>query len=122
MFRPGEAPTPVGASFVLGHLCPATQHGTLCDVSKDRIWQRSLKGGRQETFVALDGNFLHFKGTSYATQMLLDSLSAATNTPLPPIELRSPTYSRPKPRKPIEGQMTVDDFIQEVECPPASVA
>lgn len=96
---------------------PPTRYVVL--VPKDRIWQRSLKGGRKETFVALGGNFLHFKGDAYATEMLLDSLAAATNSPLPSIERRQPTYSRPRPRRPIQGQMTVDDFIEEIECPPA---
>lgn len=69
--------------------------------------------------MALGGNYLHFKGDAAATEDLLDALAQATGISLPSIERRDPTYSRRRPRKPIQGQMTVDDFIEENECPPA---
>lgn len=62
---------------------------------KERFWQRPLRDGRVETFVAIEGHFLHVWGDPATTDGLLRRFEEQVGVRLPAtIERKPALYGR----------------------------
>lgn len=78
-------------------------------VKGNRAWQRLLKNGRVEIYVALEGTFLHVIAEPGVAQRVLDTIREESGVEaLPNIELRGKRRPARGP-SPMPGQMHLED-------------
>lgn len=74
-----------------------------------KAWQRALKGGDVETFVRVEGASIHVFASPAATDDVLSMFEEVTGKQVPPFVRMKPRYGRSRPRRPLDGQLTIDD-------------
>lgn len=77
-----------------------------------RAWQRPIKGGLVETYVCVDGERLHITADVEFVDEVLVMWEQLTGKVVPPLTRLKPRYGRRRrARKPIDGQLTIDDML-----------
>lgn len=68
-----------------------------------------------ETHIAIDGHYLHVQSDTETTDLLLAALESVTGS-LPSVDRRAPRYGRRVIRRPIAGQLDIEQAIAEAEA------
>lgn len=76
-----------------------------------KAWQRPLRGGDVETFVRVEGASLHAFGTVEMTDAILAMFEEATGKSIPHFTRMRPRFGRPRPKRPLDGQLTIEDAL-----------
>lgn len=76
-----------------------------------KAWQRPLRNGDVETFVSVEGASVHVFGSVAMTDCVLASFEAMTHEPVPTLQRMRPRFGRPRPQRPLDGQLSIDDAL-----------
>lgn len=79
-----------------------------------KSWQRPLRDGSVETFVSVEGASMHLFGPVDVTDSLLAMFEEATGERISALVRMRPRFGRPRLKRPLDGQLTIDDALTGV--------
>lgn len=77
-------------------------------VERSKFWQRPLKDGRVETYVSVEGHFIHLWADSSTTHGILELFEETTGIKLPVTVERKPALFG---RRRLRGQLAAQEVL-----------